>query len=179
MAVLDNKKVAILVDNYFEDAEFAGPLKDLREAGANVDIISSEKGELQSLNHVDPANTYQADVEINDAHMESYDALVLPGGAINADQLRMNQRARDWIKNFMDSNKPVAAICHAPWALASAGVAKGRKLTSYSTIQDDLRNAGAEWVDEEVVIDGNLITSRKPDDIPAFDKALISALQAA
>lgn len=175
---LKDKKVAILVDNYFEDAEFSGPLKALRKAGAEVDIVAPQEGELQSLNHVDHANTYQADKTIKEAHMSEYDALVLPGGAINADSLRMNEKARNWIKKFMDLGKPVAAICHAPWALASAGVADKRRLTSYFTIQDDMRNAGADWVDKEVVVDGNLITSRKPDDVPAFDRAIISAIQA-
>lgn len=174
---LHGKKVAILVDNYFEDAEFSGPLKALRKAGAEVDIIAPEAGELQSLNHVDPANSYQTDKTIDEVSMEDYDALVLPGGAVNADSLRMNEKAKIWIKNFMKLGKPVAAICHAPWALASAGVAQGKRLTSYFTIQDDLRNAGAEWLDEEVVVDGNLITSRKPDDVPAFDRALITAIQ--
>ena len=178
-ANLEDKKVAILVDNYFEDAEFSGALKALRKAGADVEIVAPKAGELQSLNHVDPANSYQADKTIDEITMDDYDALVLPGGAVNADSLRMNDKAREWIKKFMNLGKPVGAICHAPWALASAGVADKRRLTSYFTIQDDMRNAGADWVDQEVVIDGNLITSRKPDDVPAFDKALISAIQAA
>ncbi len=179
MADLTGKKVAILVDDYFEEAEFTGPLKALKDAGATVDVIAPKAGDIHSMNHADLSTTYQADKSIDDITIGDYDALVLPGGAVNADALRMNETARAWIKAFMEMNKPIAAICHAPWALASAGVTKGRKLTSFFTIQDDLRNAGAEWSDEEVVIDKNLITSRNPDDVPAFDNALIAMLQTA
>lgn len=179
MSNLHGKKVAILVDNYFEEAGFIGPLKDLEKAGATVDIIAPEKGDIQAMHHAELGKTYQADKAIGDVRIDEYDALVLPGGTINADRLRMNDKACIWIKKFIDMDRPVAAFCHAPWALASAGVANGRKLTSFETIQDDMRNAGANWVDEEVVIDNNLITSRKTDDIPAFDKALITMLQAA
>ncbi|HXR50163.1 MAG TPA: type 1 glutamine amidotransferase domain-containing protein [Verrucomicrobiae bacterium] len=179
MADLKGKKVAILVDDYFEEAEFTGPLNDLKKAGAEVEVIAPKAGEIHGMNHVEIADTFRADKALDDVKIDEYDALVLPGGAVNADQLRMNDKARIWIKQFMNSGKPVAAICHAPWALASAGVAKGRRLTSFFTIQDDMRNAGANWVNEEVVIDSNLITSRKPDDVPAFDNALIEMLQAA
>lgn len=178
MSDLQGKRVAILVDNYFEESEFTGPVRDLKKAGVAVDIIASSAGDVQAMNHAEPSKTYHVDKAIGDVRIDEYDALVLPGGTLNADQLRMNNKARIWIKKFMDMGKPVAAICHAPWTLASAGVVRGRKLTSFETIQDDMRNAGANWVDEEVVIDNNLITSRKPDDIPAFDKALISMLQA-
>jgi len=179
MADLTGKKVAVLVDDYFEEAEFTQPIKDLRAAGATVEIIAPEVGKIHGMKHAQIADTYTAEKAIDDVRIDEYDALVLPGGAINADNLRMNDKARIWIRKFMDIGKPVAAICHAPWALASAGVAKGRRLTSFETIQDDMRNAGADWVNEEVVIDNNLITSRKPDDIPAFDNALIAMLQAA
>ena len=179
MADLTGKRVAILVDDYFEEAEFTGPIKDLKEAGATVEIIAPQAGEIHAMHHVEIADTYRADKSIDDVRIDEYDALVLPGGAVNADSLRMNDKAKIWIRKFMEMGKPVAAICHAPWALVSAGVAKGRRLTSFETIQDDMRNAGANWVDEEVVIDNNLITSRKPDDVPAFDNALISMLQAA
>jgi len=179
MADLSGKKVAVLVDDYFEEAEFTQPIKDLRAAGATVEVIAPEAGEIHAMHHAELTDTYTAEKAIDDVRIDEYDALVLPGGAINADNLRMNDKARIWIRKFMDIGKPVAAICHAPWALASAGVTNGRKLTSFETIQDDMRNAGAEWVDEEVVIDNNLITSRKPDDIPAFDSALIAMLQAA
>jgi len=178
MADLSGKKVAILVDNYFEEDEFTGPLDALKQAGAKVDVIAAEpeNGEVQALQHVDKSRRYQIDKTLEEANIEDYDALVLPGGAINSDQLRMQDKARQWVKQVTEQGKPLAVICHAPWVLASAGLAKGRKLTSFFTIQDDMRDAGADWVDEEVVIDGNLITSRKPDDVPAFNDALISML---
>jgi protease I len=178
MAKLSGKKVAILVDNYFEEAEFTGPLKALRAAGAKVEIIAAESkdGKVQSLNHVDKGKKYSIDKTLAEANIEDYDALVLPGGAVNADSLRMQPKARKWVKAISEAGKPLAAICHAPWLLASAGLVKGRKLTSYFTIQDDMKDAGAKWVDQEVVIDGNLITSRQPDDIPAFNKALVSMM---
>jgi len=178
MADLTGKKVAVLVDNYFEEAEFTGPIEALKEAGASVEVIASspEDGQVQALKHVDKSQKYPIDKTLADADIDDYDALVLPGGAINADSLRMEDKARDWVKRMCDQKKPLAAICHAPWVLTSAGVAKGRKLTSFFTIQDDMRAAGAEWVDEEVVVDGNIITSRKPDDVPAFNQALISML---
>lgn len=178
MADLAGKRVAVLVDDYFEEAEFTEPIKALKEAGATVDVIAPKAGEIHAMQHAEPSHTYTADKSIDDVRIDEYDALLLPGGAVNADQLRMNDKARLWIKRFMDLGKPIAAICHAPWALASSGVAQGRKLTSFFTIQDDMRNAGAKWVDEEVVIDHNLITSRNPDDIPAFNKSLIEMLQA-
>lgn len=175
---LSDKTVAILVDNYPEEAEIAGPLQALRRAGATVDIIAAdpEDGHIQAMNHVDPGNEFPVDKTLDEADISEYDALVLPGGAINADQLRMQPKAREWVRKVIDTSKPLAIICHAPWVLASAGLAKGRRLTSFFTIQDDMRDAGADWVDEEVVIDGNLITSRKPEDIPAFNNALITAL---
>ena len=179
MADLSGKRVAILVDNYFEESEFTGPINDLRKAGAEVEIISPEVGKIQAMNHAELSDTYTSDRAIDDVRIDEYDALVLPGGTINADALRINNKAQIWVKKFMDLGKPVAAICHSPWSLASAGVAKGRKLTSFESIQDDMRNAGAEWVDEEVVVDNNLITSRKPDDVRAFSNALITMLQAA
>ena len=176
MADLTGKRIALVVDDYFEEPEFTGPLDELTAAGAQVDIIATKKGEIRGLNHVDPGNVYQAQFAIDDVSPDDYDALVLPGGAVNADALRMNNTMRDWARQFVDESKPVAAICHAPWLLASAGVAKGKRLTSYMTIQDDMRNAGADWTDEEVVVDGSLITSRKPDDVPAFNRELINML---
>lgn len=175
---LADKKVAILVHNYFEQAEFTQPLQALKDAGAAVHVVSgSGERELQGLNHVDKADTFQADVLLEDVNLADYDALVLPGGATNADNLRMVEEARTWVRHCMSEKKPLAVICHAPWVLASAGVANGRTLTSYFTIQDDMRNAGADWVDQEVAVDDNLITSRNPDDLPAFCSALVGALQ--
>lgn len=171
------KKVAILVHNYFEQAEFEGPLQGLRDAAGEIQVISaSGKKELQGLNHVEKGDKFTADALLDEASADDYDALVLPGGAINADALRMEEKARDWARQFMTAGKPVAAICHAPWLLVSAGLASGRHLTSYFTIQDDMRNAGADWTDKEVVVDGNLITSRQPDDVPAFTEAVIRQL---
>jgi protease I len=179
MSDLAKKHVAILVDDYFEEAEFTGPLHTLQDAGVQVDIISTGGRKLHGMNHAEIADTFSADKSIDSVSSDDYDALVLPGGAVNADSLRMNEGARAWIKDFMNKGKPVAAICHAPWLLASTGLAQGRKLTSYFTIQDDMRNAGAQWIDQEVVIDHNLITSRNPDDVPAFSSAITSMLQAA
>lgn len=177
MADLSGKKVAVVATDYFEEAELTEPVKALREAGAEVDIIADHDGEIQGLNHVDKGEKVKVDKTLDEADPNDYDAAVFPGGAVNADHLRMNQKARDFITKIMDEqNKPTAVICHAPWILVNAGLARGKKLTSYFTIQDDMRNAGADWVDEECVIDSNLITSRQPDDIPAFNRALIEAL---
>lgn len=177
MADLSGKKVAVVATDYFEETELTEPVKALREAGAKVDIIADHGGKIQGLNHVDKGEKVKVDKTLDEADPNDYDAAVFPGGAVNADHLRMNQKARDFLTKIMDEqNKPTAVICHAPWMLVSAGLARGKKLTSYHTIQDDMRNAGADWVDEECVIDGNLITSRQPDDLPAFNRALIEAL---
>lgn len=176
MAV-SGKKVAILVDNYFEQAEFTEPKKILEEAGVAVTTISPEYEVLQGLNHVDKADKFQRDLALDEANADEYDALVLPGGAINADHLRINKTAHSWVRSFMQSGRPLAAICHAPWVLVSADCLRGKRLTSFETIQDDVCNAGGEWVDEKVVVDGNLITSRKPDDIPVFVDALLQKLK--
>lgn len=179
MADISGKKVAIVVDDDFEQTEFTGPRDALKEAGAEVTVISTKGGEIHGMNHDEKAGTFQADASIDDVNPEEFDALVLPGGAINADSLRMNEKVQQWAANFLQAGKTVAAICHAPWLLASAGIAKGKKMTSWPTIQDDLKNAGADWTDTEVCVDGNLITSRKPDDIPAFNREIMNALSAA
>lgn len=179
MADLSGKKVAVVATDYFEEAELTEPVKALREAGAEVEIISDKDDEIQGLKHVEKGEKIKVDKTLNEANADDYDGLVLPGGAVNADHLRTNQKARNFVVKIMDEQgKPTAVICHAPWLLVSAGLARGKKLTSYFTIADDLRNAGADWVDEECVVDGNLITSRNPDDLPAFNKALINALAA-
>jgi protease I len=176
---LRGKKVAVVATDYFEESELVEPVKALRDAGAQVEIIAPKPGEIKGLNHVDQAGPVKVDKTLDEANPSDYDALVVPGGAVNADHLRMETKARNFIIKMMDElGKPTAVICHGPWLLASAGLARGKKLTSYFTIQDDMRNAGADWVDEEVVVDGNLITSRKPDDLPAFNKALITAISA-
>jgi protease I len=181
MADLTGKKVAVLVDNYFEESEFTEPIKALKETGAQVEIIAAEPedGQVQAMNHADKGQSFDIDKTLDEANIDDYDALVVPGGVVNSDQLRMQEKAREWVKRISEQGKPLAVICHAPWLLASAGLAKGRKLTSFFTIQDDMRDAGAQWVDEEVVVDGNLITSRKPDDLPAFNNALISMMSGA
>ncbi|MBX4199290.1 type 1 glutamine amidotransferase [Candidatus Saccharibacteria bacterium] len=174
---LSGKKIAVVSTDYFEEVELTEPIKALREAGAEVEIIAPKQGEIKGLKHTDPGQAVKVDKTLDEANAADYDAAVFPGGAVNADRLRMDERAKNFLVKIMDElGRPTAIICHAPWILASAGLARGKKLTSFFTIQDDMRNAGAEWVDEEVVVDGNLITSRKPDDIPAFNKALIGAL---
>lgn len=178
MADNSAKRAAIVVDDYFEQEEFTGPRDALIGAGVDVDVISSKGGQVHGMHHAEIADTFDTDMTIDEAEPGTYDVLVLPGGAINADSLRMNEKMRQWVKDFLDSGKPVAAICHAPWLLASAKVINGKKVTSWPTIQDDIRNAGGEWIDQEVCVDGKLITSRKPDDIPAFNREILQALQA-
>ena len=179
MADITGRRIALVVDNYFEEAEFTGPLEDLQAAGATVDVVGVKVGELQSMQHAELSGKYTASLALSDVDFDNYDALVLPGGGMNADSLRTNQTILNWVKNFVSQDKLIAAICHAPWVLASANVLKDRKVTSFFTIQDDLRNAGADWSDQSVVVDGNLITSRQPEDVPAFDAAIISHLQTA
>jgi protease I len=179
MANLSGKKIAVMATDYFEESELTEPVKALKEAGAKVEIIAPKRGEIQGLQHVDPGQKIKVDKTLDEAKPEDYDALVLPGGAVNADQLRTEDKAKNFVVKIMDElGKPTAVICHAPWLLVSAGLARGKKMTSFFTIADDMRNAGANWVDEEVVVDGNLITSRQPNDIPAFNKALINASSA-
>ncbi len=175
-ADLNSKRVAIVATDYFEEAELFSPLEALREAGATVEVIAPKDGEIKGLNHVESGKSVAVDKTLNKADPADYDALVVPGGAVNADHLRMEEKAREFLRTMLNDGKPVAIICHGPWLLVSAGLAKGRKLTSYFTIQDDMRNSGADWVDEECVVDDNLITSRNPDDLPAFNKATIEAL---
>lgn len=168
--------VAILVDNYFEQAEFTEPKDALEAAGHDVVVVSTSEDSVIGLHHLDYGDEFEVDATIDDVSFEEYDALVLPGGVVNGDKLRMNQRARDWANYCVDNERPLAAICHAPWLLVSAGLAQDHELTSYFTLQDDIANAGGTWVDQEVVIDGVIITSRNPDDIPAFTQALLERL---
>ena len=166
---LNNKRIALLATNGFEDSELTEPLNAVRDAGAEVTIISEEKGEFTGKN----GTTITADLAATDARADNYDGLLLPGGVANPDRLRMNPAAIDFVRDFCEQSKPIAAICHAPWLLIEADVVEGRTLTSWPSLRTDLMNAGATWVDEEVVVDHGLVTSRKPDDIPAFiDKAI-------
>jgi protease I len=151
-------------------------MKALRNAGATVEVLSPEGKPVQLMSHIDKTTMQPSDARIADRRPESYDAIMLPGGVVNADALRMSEDARRFVRAFNESGKPLAAICHAPWLLVSAGVLNGRTVTSYHTVQDDIRNAGATWVDQEVVEDGNLITSRSPADLSAFNARLTEAL---
>ena len=170
---LNGTKVAILVTDGFEQVELTEPQQALEQVGAQTEIVSPAEGEVQGWNHYDAGDMFPVDVQLAEADPEQYDALLLPGGVANPDQLRMMPEAIAFVKAFVDAGKPVAAICHGPWTLIEAGAVQGRRITSWPSLQTDLRNAGAEWVDEEVVTDNGLVTSRKPDDIPAFNQKMI------
>jgi protease I len=166
---LQGKKVAFLVANEgVEQVELTEPLKAVREAGAEADLIAPEKGDIQAFNHLDKADTFQADHAVADVDASDYDGLVLPGGVANPDILRTEKDAVDFARDFFEQGKPVAAICHGPWTLVEADVVRDRTLTSWPSLQTDIRNAGGEWVDEEVHVDQGFVTSRKPDDLEAF-----------
>jgi protease I len=173
MAELDHLRVAVLATDGFEESELTEPVKALKAAGAKVDIIAPRKGEIQAFRHFDKTLKVPVDRTLKEAKAESYDALLLPGGVLNADALRVLPEARAFIQRMDAAGKPIAAICHAPWELISAGIVKDRLLTSYPTIQDDVRNAGGFWVDREVAVDQDLVTSRRPSDLPAFNKQMI------
>lgn len=168
MARLKGKTVAVLATDGFEQVELTEPVKALKAAGATVEIVAPEGGEIQGFNHFDKGETVRVDRTLDEAEAGRYDALLMPGGAHSPDQLRVDERAIGFVRAFFDAGKPVAAICHAPWVLVDAGVAEGRRMTSYHTLRTDLRNAGAEVIDEAVVVDDGLVTSRNPDDLPAF-----------
>lgn len=165
---LKGKRVAFLFTDGAEQVEVTEPLEAVRKAGAETDIVSLEKGEVEMWKHFDKGDKMTAEVAVADADPSDYDGLVLPGGVANPDQLRLNKDAVKFVRAFFEQDKPVGVICHGPWMLVETGVAKGRKVTSWPSLQTDLRNAGADWVDEEVVVDNGLVTSRKPDDLPAF-----------
>lgn len=173
MENLNGKKVAILVTDGFEQVELLEPKKALEQSGAKTLIVSPKEGKVKGWNHTDWGQELKVDLPLKQAKADQFDALLLPGGVMNPDKLRRNPEALRFVKSFFDDGKPVAAICHAPWTLIDAGVVRGREITSYESIQTDLKNAGARWVDREVVVDGNLLSSRKPEDIPAFNKAMI------
>jgi len=173
MTNLTGRTVAFLVATEgIEQVELTEPWQAVEDGGGTAVLLSTEAGKVQALNHLDPADTFEVDTVVSDASVDDYDALVLPGGVANGDNLRMDEDAVAFVRDFMASDKPVAAICHAIWSLVEADAVSGRRLTSWPSLQTDVRNAGGEWVDEEVVVDGNLITSRKPDDIPAFNHKL-------
>ena len=174
---LNGKRVAILVEKGFEQVELTEPKKALEEAGARADVISPVDGEkVRGWDKTDWGKEIPIDVHLADADPDDYDGLVLPGGVMNPDFLRVNENAVRFTRSFFEAGKPVAAICHGPWTLINAEVVKGRELTSYPTLRKDLENAGARWVDREVVVDQGLVTSRKPDDLPAFNRKLIEEL---
>ena len=169
---LQGKKVAILVTNGFEESELLEPRKALDEAGANTQVVSPAGKKVKGWNHKEWGNEVHVDVALDSARAEEFDALLLPGGVMNPDNLRMDPKAVEFVKRFTDTGKPVAAICHGPWTLIEAGAVRGRTLTSWPSLKTDLKNAGATW-DKEVVSDQGLVTSRKPDDIPAFNREMI------
>ncbi|MCW2682325.1 MAG: intracellular protease, PfpI family [Blastococcus sp.] len=166
-------KVAVLATDGVEQVELDRPWQALEEAGAEPELVSLGGGTITAYNHIDKGDTKKVDAVVSTADPDAYGALVLPGGVINGDFVRADADAAAFVKAFFEAGKPVAAICHAPWVLIEAGVVKGRRMTSWPSLQTDLRNAGADWVDEEVVIDGNLVTSRNPDDLDAFSAAII------
>jgi protease I len=165
---LEGKRVAFLFTEGVEQVELTEPLDAVRKQGADADLVSLEAGEVQMFNHLDKGDTIDANVAVSDADPSDYDGLVLPGGVANPDQLRADPDAVRFVRSFFEHDKPVGVICHGPWMLVEADVARGRTVTSWPSLQTDLRNAGANWVDEEVVVDNGLVTSRKPDDLPAF-----------
>jgi protease I len=170
---LSGKTVAILVADGFEQSELLEPRKALKMAGARTKIVSPCQGRVKGKKHSKPGRSVSVDVPLAEAEADDFDALLLPGGVQNPDTLRMNEQAVQFVRSFFDSHKPVAAICHGPWTLVEANVVRGRRVTSYASIKTDLRNAGADWVDEEVVVDNGLVTSRDPGDIPAFNARMI------
>ena len=170
---LRGKRIAALVENGFEQSELIQPKEALERAGARVDVVSPQRDNVTGWKHTTWGDEVQVDRRLDDAVAGDYDGLLLPGGVFNPDKLRMNDRAVRFVKAFVDSGKPIAAICHGPWTLIEAGGVRGRRLTSWPSLRTDLRNAGAEWVDEECVVDNGLVTSRKPDDIPAFNRKMI------
>lgn len=176
MASLSNRKVAILTEEGFEQVELTSPKEALEAAGAKVDVVSPRSGKIKAWNHTDWGIEINVDKELSSASPDDYDALVLPGGVLNPDKLRQNKKAVAFVSAFLDEGKPVAAICHGPQMLIETGMIGGRTLTSYPSLQTDLRNAGANWVNEEVVVDNGLVTSRTPKDLDAFNKKAIEEI---
>jgi deglycase len=172
-AELKGLKIAILVANGFEQVEMTEPRKALEKAGAQVDLISPEEDKVKGWNHTEWGDEFPVEVSLERSNPDQYDALMLPGGVMNPDRLRLIPEAIEFVRGFVKGGKPIAAICHAPWTLIDAGAVDGRRITSWPSLKIDLINAGADWVDEEVVRDGQIVTSRKPDDIPAFNQKMV------
>lgn len=178
MPNLENKKVAFLATDMVEQVELTEPWKAVEDAGGKPELVSLEAGEIQGFDHYDKADMFDVDRTVDDVSADEYDALVLPGGVGNPDTLRANEDAVSFVRDFVESGKPVGVICHGPWTLVEAEVVRGRKLTSWPSVQTDIENAGGSWVDEEVVTDGNLTSSRKPDDLPAFCRTIVEQFAA-
>jgi protease I len=177
---LQGKRIAVLMTDGVEQVEYTGPRSFLEQQGAKVTLVSPKGAgaDIQGFNHLTPADKFRAEMDVRDARPADFDALVLPGGVANPDQLRLSTESITFIREFGREDKPVAAICHGPWTLIDADLVKGKRMTSWPSLRADLRNAGAEWTDEQVVVDGKLVTSRKPDDIPAFNQAIQRELTA-
>jgi len=170
---LQGKRVAFLATDMVEQVELTEPWQAVKGEGAEVELISLEEGQIQGFNHYDKADKFKVDRTVEEARADDYDALVIPGGVGNPDTMRMDENALQLVRDFFEQGKPVGVICHGPWMLVEAGVVRGRKVTSWPSLQTDIRNAGGNWVDEEVVVDEGLVTSRKPDDLPAFNRKII------
>ena len=170
---LNGKRVAIIATDMVEQVELVEPRKALEDAGATTELLSIKPGEIQGFNHYDKADKHKVDRLIEEANASQYDALLIPGGVGNPDTMRTDENAVQFVRDFVEAGKPVAVICHGPWMLVEAGVVRGRKVTSWPSVQTDIRNAGGNWVDAEVVVDQGLVTSRKPDDIPAFNEKML------
>jgi len=173
MADLQGKKVAVLVENGFEQVELTSPVERLRQEGAEVTIVSPQSGTVKGWKMKEWGDEFDVDLSLDEAQPDAFDALLLPGGQMNPDRLRLNENAVGFVKEFYASGKPIAAICHAPWTLVEAGVVNGKRMTSWPSLKTDLKNAGADWVDEEVVVDNGLVTSRSPKDLPAFNDKMV------
>ena len=170
---LQGKKIAFIATDMVEEVELTKPWEAVKEAGGEPELISIETGEIQAFNHYDKSKTYKVDKDFSSARVDDYDGLVIPGGVGNPDTMRMHDDAVEFVRSFFEAGKPVAVICHGPWMLVEADVVRGRKVTSWPSLETDIRNAGGNWVDEEVVVDQGLVTSRKPDDLPAFCKKMV------
>ncbi|MBK4735127.1 type 1 glutamine amidotransferase domain-containing protein [Noviherbaspirillum pedocola] len=172
-----SKRIAILVTEGFEQVEFTGPKEALEKAGFKTEIVSQQRGKVQGFKHHDKADEFNVDLTFDEAVADNYDAVLLPGGVINGDQMRVIPKAQQFVRQIDGAGKPLFVICHGGWVLVSAGLVKGRTMTSWPTLQDDIRNAGGNWLDQEAVVDGNWVSSRKPDDIPAFNAKMLELLQ--